>query len=291
MYTKNFFNKQELSTLVRSVIDNYNPMELKNTINLKNMDALIQKLMYHFAAEYDVEVKLIQSFIFLASSSTMASRMTSPDQGWHTDGTCQVIDGDCFNVWIPIYNDSTCSGIEVMTEEGNKQLYQTLGDPTYPLMIYLRDAAPWVFDIMKKDIPAEADMLLVKSYNGTILPVTKNKMHVVRCDNARPGDIAIFKQSELHRGFHENGIRIQLSLKFQTVDARLNPKPSNNLYKLFEKFTGGQGGYDQFMSFSKLFSPKYPMSKHGMLEKDLLVTLLKNMHKDLVKEKLVPEAV
>jgi hypothetical protein len=266
-------------------------MELKNTINLKNMDALIQKLMYHFAAEYDVEVKLIQSFIFLASSSTMASRMTSPDQGWHTDGTCQVIDGDCFNVWVPIYNDSTCSGIEVMPEEGNKQLYQTLGDPTYPLMIYLRDAAPWVFDIMKKDIPSEADMLLVKSYNGTILPVTKSKMNVVRCDNAQPGDIAIFKQSELHRGFHENGIRIQLSLKFQTADARLNPKPSNNLYKLFEKFTGGQGGYDQFMSFSKLFSPKYPMSKHGMLEKDLLITLLKNMYKDLVKEKLVPEAV
>jgi hypothetical protein len=291
MFTKNFFNKQELSTLVRSVIDNYNPMELKNTIALKNIDGLIRKLSYHFAAEYDTEVKLIQSFIFLASSSTMSSRMTSPDQGWHTDGTCQVIDGDCFNVWIPIYNDSTCSGIEVIPEQENKQLYETLGDPTYPLMVYLRDAAPWVFDVMKRDIPADADMLLVKTHNGTILPVAKNKMNVLRFDDARPGDIAIFKQSEVHRGFHENGIRIQLSLKFQTADARLNPKPSNNLYKLFETFTKGQGGYDQFMSFSKLFSPKYPMSKHGMLEKDLLVTLLKNMYKDLVKEKLVAEAV
>lgn len=291
MNTKNFLSKQELLRLIKCVMDNYNPADLKNTINLKSDEGLIQKITEHFECEYGVQVKYIQSFIFLASSTTMSSKATSPDQGWHTDGTCQVIDGDCYNVWIPIYNDSTCTGIEVIPEKENRELYRILDDATYPIMVYLRDTAPVVFDIMKGQISDDDDMIFAKAYNGVIVPASRKKIYIERCENPEPGDICIFKQSEIHRGFHKNGIRIQLSLKFQTINARLNPKPSNNLYKLFQNFSKGHGDYEQYMEFLKLFTPTSPISKHGMLEKDLLMTLLKNTCRELERELNVSEVV
>jgi len=284
MNVKKFFSQSELLTLIKCVIDNYNPTDLKNTINLACAGELIQKISDHFESEYGVRVKFIQSFIFLASSTTMSSKATSADQGWHTDGTCQIIDGDCYNAWIPVYNDSTCTGIEVIPESENKDLYAALGDATDPPVVYVRDTAPWVFDIMKGRIASNADMIFVKSYNGTILPVCKKDLHIVRCEDPQPGDISIFKQSEIHRGFHKNGIRIQLSLKFQAIDARLNSNPSNNLYKLFEAFAKGNGGYDEYMEFTKLFTPKTPLSKHGILERDAILSLLKNTCRELERE-------
>jgi hypothetical protein len=281
MYIENFLSTPELKSLISSVIESYDPAALRKSISLKNSDELINKITRFFAEEYGVQVKLWQSFIFLANASNMASEATEPDQGWHTDGSCQIFDGDCYNVWIPIYNDAVSTGIEVIPEKGNEELYAKLGDPTYPVIVYHRGAAPWVFDILKEQIPPETDMLLVKTYNGAIIPVAQYQVNMFRVENPEPGSMSIFKQWEVHRGFNDNGIRIQLVLKFQDVNAKLNTKPSNNLYKLFETFTQGKGGFDQYIEFMKMFMPKEPNSEHGILEKDLLMSLLKNSYKEL----------
>ena len=280
MYIENFLSKQELKSLIGSVIESYDPGALRKSISLKNSDGLINRITRFFAEEYGVKAKFWQSFIFLANSSKMAPGATASDQTWHTDGSCQIIDGDCYNVWIPIYNDAASTGIEVIPEKGNEELYAKLGDPTYPLTVYLRDAVPWIFDILKEQIPPETDTLLVKMYNGAIIPLGRYQTNMVRIENPKPGSLSIFKQSEVHRGFNNNGIRIQLVLKFQDVNAKLNVKPSNNLYKLFETFTQGKGGFDQYLEFMKMFTQKASISKHGILEGDLLMSLLKNTYQE-----------
>lgn len=273
---KNFFNQHELQLLIQSVIDNYDLLELKNTIHLQNIGVLIDKLIDHFRTELNVRVKHLQSFIFLASSTTMSSITNAPDQGWHIDGTNQLVDGDCYNVWIPLYNDSTKSGIEIITEKENKKLYQELGDVTYPIMVFTLEGFPSIFELLNASIAKDSDLILIKPNSGKILSVKKGELYIRRHVNPQSGDIEIFKQSELHRGFHDNGIRIQLSLKFRDENAALNSKPSNPLYKIFETYSQGQGGYNEFRNFLKFFTPKGQITKHGMLEKDLIMTLLKN---------------
>ena len=276
MYQQGFFNSNDIEILLNSVISNCESSELKNIIRLNNVDTVIQKLTEFFKNSMGIEVDFIQSYIFLASETTMVSRMISNDQGWHIDGTSQVIDGDCYNVWIPIYNDSYESGVEVISEEQNPDIYNSLGDPTYPVNIYTKNTASWIFKVLQEEIPEDTDLIIVKPHNGVVLSLELGQVNTWKCNHPEIGDIAIFKQTEIHRGFHSDGIRIQLSLKFKTKDAKLNAKPSNTQYQLFKVLSKGSDDYEQFCSFQEFLSAKPELSKHGRLERQAIVSLLKS---------------
>ena len=288
MYQHDFLNKNDLQALLNSVIINHGSSELKNTIRLNDIDGLIHKLTDFFSGNMGVQVDFMHSYIFLASETTMVSRMFNSDQGWHIDGTSQVIDGDCYNVWIPIYNDSSKSGVEIIPEEQNQDLYTSLGDLTYPVNIYTKNAASWIFKVLQEEIPDDTDLIIAKPHNGMVLPLALNQLKTKRYENPRVGDIAIFKQTEIHRGFHSDGIRIQLSLKFKTKEARLNAKPSNTEYQLFKVFSKGSDDYGSFCNFQKFFNTNPPVSKHGRLERETIVSLLRN---ELIKIKYSNYAV
>lgn len=274
---KNFFNQQELQTLRKSILENLKTLDTDNNINLKNADDLINKIKDYFSSNLNIAANFIRAGVILASESTMRPRMGTVSEGWHVDGACRFVDGDCYNVWIPIYNDSSNSGIEIITHADNSELYTELGDQTYDIEVTTQKGAPWIFDLIKAKIKSDSEMIFFKPENAKLVITAKNKIYITRLDSPVTGDIAIFKQSEIHRGFHYHGIRIVVNLKFMDSNAKLNSKPSNTFYRLFEIYSKGQNyDYELFSVFINNFIPKQDLSKHGLLERELINTVLKN---------------
>lgn len=274
-YKKNFLNKEELDLLLRSVIEDNNSFRAKNVLELRGIEDIHTKIHQFFIENLGIEVDFLNSFIFFACETTMNSRIDSNSTGWHTDGTCSIVDGDCYNIWLPIYNDSSHTGIEVIPEEDNKELYAQLGDPTEVPMIYAKETSPEIFGFFSGKIPSDTDLVIVKVASGLILPITKSKLKILRFENSQPGDVVIFKQSDLHRGFHSDGIRIQLSLKFRNKNSKINQKSTNEFYKLFESINSGDQTFDNYQKFLEFILPTGQLSKHGVLEKQATSSLLK----------------
>ncbi|TCI85710.1 hypothetical protein [Tenacibaculum sp. M341] len=243
-------------------------------IELKNIEPIHEKLQRLFKEELGKEVEFLNSFIFFASSTTMKSRMNSNNMGWHTDGSCSFVDGDCYNVWIPIYNDSKSTGLEVVSESENPELYAQFGDPTEVPIIYSKENSEEVFGFFKNSIPEDTDLIVVKVASGLVLPISKKRLKIDRYENPSPGDIVVFKQSELHRGFHDGGIRIQLSLKFRLKNAEINKKTTNQFYKLFETVSPEEKNFNNYQRFLEFIFPQGQLSKHGNLENEAINSLL-----------------
>ena len=290
-YIKNFFNIEELKSLNKSVSEGTDSMS-GNIITLKNIEPIINKIKKHFLDEFSIEVEPLRNYLFLASNSTMSyGRAPSRNPQWHTDGTCRLVDGECFNVWVPLYNDSSESGIEVIRKEQNKNLYTDI-DPKEHLTIYNNFEHPRIFSAL----PDTVDLLCIQESSGLILPVSSSNLYIERYENTQPGDIVIFRQSDIHGGFHRGGIRIQLSLKFYCKTAKLNKKSSNQQYKIFESFKNlteknnitnvyehssksdhlPKSEFEDYLIFlDQFYHTKKKLSKHGMLELDLVRSLLR----------------
>ncbi len=294
IYQKGFLNFEDLQNLRRSTSVGVSSM-IGNIIVLKNIDNILIKIKKYFAECCELEVEYLRSFLFLASDSTMSfggAQRLNPQ--WHTDATCRLIDGDCYNVWIPIHNDSECSGLEVISREKNEKLYENI-DPNEHTTIYNKFDHSRMFDALPSLVPADTDLILIQEASGLIQPESIAKLNVARYDNSLPGDILIFKQSDIHGGFHDGGIRIQLSLKFLCKNAKLNRQSSNEQYKVFETLRMLRSNNEAFDIVNKspenanekireikeyltfldtYYSVNKKLSKHGMLEKGVVRSLL-----------------
>jgi hypothetical protein len=275
-HQKDFLTNDELQCLITSVRANYAQSNLKNAIHLKGVDHILKKIERCFEEKLLREVEHVQSLIFLSSTTTMAPRMLSASQGWHIDGFSTYIEGECFNVWLPIYNDSTDTGLEIISEEHNKELFAKIGDQTEEPLVYTKETAPRMFKILTGKIPPDSDLLIVKVASGLTLPIKKGNAQILRYENPSAGDVVIFKQTDIHRGFLSNGIRIQLSLKFRVKDSRLNTRHTNTFYKLFESIYGSKKSIGEYRDFMEMFIPKPEVTKHGSLERETILSLLKS---------------
>ncbi len=282
-YARKLLTQDELNILIQNVKNNYSLTGVKNKITLDKLGSIVPKLTSYISQAMDDEVEFLDlNFIFLASHTTMAPLINSESLGWHTDNTCSVIDGNCYNAWIPLFNDSPETGIEVIGDGQNKELFDRLGNPTFPLKVYCKKTAPGVFKLFPQVAGTDYDMIFVKPAHGTIVPFRERDLDISRSERPEAGDVAIFKQSDIHRGFHARGIRIQLSMKFASKKAQLNTAPSNSYYQLFKNFqpTLGQNSARNisdiatFYRLLEMVTPKEPLSKHGRLEQDLIQSLL-----------------
>lgn len=272
-FLKAFLDQHELEMLTQSLIDNHDPAY--NVIDLDNIESIKSKIIAAIKQEFGVETEFLMSYIFLACETTMEA--ITARGGWHTDGTSCIVDGDCFNAWIPVYIDSTDTGLEIITQNQNRDFYQQIGDRTNPLQMLTKEVAPDIFKLI--GAPDDSNQVAINHFNGALVPFNINDLQVSRIDHPQAGDLGLFKQADIHRGFHTNGVRIQLSLKFISKQATLNKKGSNWQYAMFERITGG-GDIHQFQDTQKILEKrthKKPVSKHGRLEA-LLIKFLLDQH-------------
>ena len=267
-YQPAFLNPDEVIKLAKSVKENHN--SASNLIDLTAIEDIKAKVAKAITAQYAVEVRFLQSFVFLACSTTMENFHLT--DGWHTDGTSRVVDGDCFNAWLPIYVDSTNTGIEVIDQEDNPAFYQQLGDLTQPLEIAMRKTQPQIFNII--NAPAELDKMVVNRFSGNVVPYNDSQVQVSTCKAPNPGDLCLFRQNDIHRGFHTDGVRIQLSLKFVSTQAKLNQRHTNLDYPVLRNFIGGNDIHQFLVAQQQMSSTKH-LSKHGRLEGEFIQSLLR----------------
>lgn len=284
-YQNNFLNADELTTLRTSASAAALSVKSDNRIELQGVEAILAKVAAYIQQTTGQEVEHLFSYVFLASESTMnygKPPRTMPS--WHVDGTSQWVDGDCFNAWIPLYNDSSETGMAYIPESENQALYAGLGDQTSPLQVFTREKDAALFGLLPPGTPEAVDMILIRPDSGLIMPIASAQLNIERFDNPTAGDLGLFRQSEVHGGFHQGGIRIQLSLKFRAKDARLNRKATNLDYNLFENLSRNILGqpepadasqeFAQFDGFLKLYAPGGALSKHETLKVDTIRALL-----------------
>ncbi|MCJ8273192.1 MAG: hypothetical protein MJK04_27800 [Psychrosphaera sp.] len=258
--------------------------ELENVLELNGVEPVISKVGEWVGQMVGNEVEYLIAFIFLASDSTMNfGKPHSVCPSWHTDLTNRWVDGDCFNAWIPLYINAQGSGVSIISEMDNPLLYSEL-DPTYKFSIYTREKQSAMFDLLAPNCGPQIDMMVVTMHNGVIKLLNSDTLNIRRFDNAFVGDVGLFNQGHIHGGFHQKGIRIQLSLKFRVKTATLNKKPSNELFKVFENVQS-QGfalplpknnceEFEAFNAFRKNLLKRDKLTKHANLKIDLIKALL-----------------
>jgi len=268
LHTKQFLDKYELDYLTKIILRNYEPTN--NSIHLEDADEIIKKVKNSIEEYNGCEVEYLTSYFFLACSTTM-DRFES-NGGWHTDATCRAIEGDCYNAWIPIYVDSTNTGLEIIETLSNEGFYENLGDLTEPLTVYSRKSSEILFDAVR--VNKNLYFMAVNKFSGKVLPFSDESVNSTKILDPSAGDIVVFKQSELHRGIHDNGVRLQLSLKFFDKKCSLNKKATNQDYMLFKNFIQSDSILE-FLKAKSLISGSRLLSKHGRLEKELVHALLR----------------
>lgn len=254
-----------LKQLIVAVKTNFNPHT--NQVELAGAEAAVGELLRITEQEVGNKVSYYKSHLFIASPTT-------PPE-WHTDLSSSEVNGDCYNIWVPLFVKASPAGIRVIPKEKNADLYEKLGDSRLQVDIFERAAAPKLFDLAR--VSSQYDILFLKKELGMLLPYQTQALHIESYQEAKVGDLAIFKQDEVHSGIGDNGIRLQLQLKFITAGTRLNAEPSNRLYQLFKTYTGSTDDLQQFKSFSSQVSgimENKQLSKHGRLQAQLVPTLL-----------------
>jgi hypothetical protein len=285
-YQKEFLNPEELQQIRRSVAA---AVALKNdNVNIiepVGIDNILAKIAEHITGLTGQSVEYFRSFLFLASESTMVyDRAPQEIPGWHKDATCALVDGDCFNAWLPLYNEAENSGVAVISAAKNPQIYDKLEDLSYPLSIYTKQNDPAFFNMLEGKIGPDIDMVLITPHNGVVVPINTNQLNITRYENPTAGDLAIFKQTEIHGGFHQSGVRIQLSLKFRAKDAGLNRTDSNPEYRLFtnisRKFMGKSvpktinEEFAEYQVIRQIAFPDKGVSQHATMKLELMKALL-----------------
>ncbi|MGA4607261.1 hypothetical protein [Pseudoalteromonas maricaloris] len=266
-YTSGFLSELELQSLRECVRKSYDPVS--NMIELDGASPVIEKIIDKISTVFGLETRYLTSYVFLACDTTM--ERFKVNGGWHTDATCSTIDGTCFNAWLPIYVNSENTGLEIIEKTNNPKFYAKLGDSTEPLAILSKLGAPHLFNASKED----HNYVAVNKYSGTLTTFSERDLQISRVDSPKPGDLCLFEQTDIHRGYHTDGMRIQLSLKFFCNKAKLNSKPTNPEYKLFKNLTGKEDIHS-FLAIKKLISTDRKLSKHGTLEAAIVDLLLRN---------------
>ncbi|QDE40697.1 hypothetical protein FIV34_16525 [Luteibacter pinisoli] len=237
------------SSLVEKLIDDTLSSYDPQSTNIELMDhAAIDELRDIAARAVGRPLYYWKAFLFVATETTMETVSSDASDGWHIDGsTTDAGHGvDCFNTWIPLYVSGASTGLAVIPREKNVELYACLGDARLPLGIYTRERAPEVLQQLQAD---SADFVFIRHATGDSVAALRGDLYVETIDAPVVGDAAIFYQNDIHRGFHEDGVRIQLSIKF--TDSPLTSASRATHAKLKE------------------------LSKHGRLEGVLVRELLK----------------
>ena len=208
-YFSGFLTKHELGALCADALSAYS--SVRNELDLSR-SATLDALRCRLEARLDRRLRHFGAFLLLVSDTTIETANGNASEGWHTDGSCALVSGDCFNAWIPLYNSSRSSGLEVIPECDNAWIYEHLGDPVSPLEIFVKTSSRHIFDHLAAS--DDTDILLLRRGIRKSLLLAWKDLRVVRHDAPLAGDLALFRQTEIHRGIHDGGIRIQLSLKF-----------------------------------------------------------------------------
>lgn len=188
------------------------------------------------------ELLFFKAFLFLLSKTTYSGIADTDSEGWHNDASCDDVDGECINAWIPLYCSDPLSGLRIATREDNGWLYSKLPVPRARVDVLTRRRRQELFKTGGDD----AIVLDVK--NGAGFAFSRQDLKVREVLGGSVGNLVLFDQNELHQGFHGDGIRIQLTLKFRTAVS----------------------------SVRSVVFPETPIapSKHGVLERQLIQELL-----------------
>jgi len=213
-YLENFLSDATLRTLAADVLQAYNPQV--NAIDLSH-SCVIDEIRQSLEPIVQRPLRYFGAFLLLVSHTTIETATKNVSEGWHVDSSCAHVSGDCYNTWIPLYNSSTNTGIQVIAQADNSEIYRHMGDATLPLEILVRTSAQEVFERLDA---TDADLVLLRRDGSRSLVLNWSDVAICSRNNPCVGDVALFKQTEIHRGFHQNGIRIQLSVKFMDADAK-----------------------------------------------------------------------
>lgn len=245
-YVENALSNSTLQTLCVDVLHAYEPAT--NSVDL-SMSHAIDEIRCLSEEVLQRHLRYYRAFLLLVSKTTIETANNNASEGWHVDSTCAHVDGPCYNAWIPLYNSSNNTGIEVITSANNPEIYSHLGDNKLPLDVFVRTSANEIFERLKDR--CEADLILLRREASRSLVLGWRDVVVSSHMNPEIGDLALFQQTDIHRGCHDDGIRIQLSVKFLSSESKImnvGPPPASALKSL---------------------------SKHGRLEAQLIQELLR----------------
>lgn len=244
-YLESFLSDVTLRALAADVLQAYNPPA--NAIDLAS-SRVVEEIRQSLEPVLQRPLRYFGAFVLLVSQTTIETATQNTSEGWHVDSSCAHVGGDCYNAWIPLYNSSTHTGIEVIAQDDNPEIYEHLGDATLPLDILVRTSAQNVFERLTAS--GDADLILLRREASRSLVLNWSDVAISSRSNPYVGDVALFKQTDIHRGFHHDGIRIQLSIKFLDAEAR------------------------EIRTQAPQVSTPKPLSKHGRLEAQLVRELL-----------------
>jgi hypothetical protein len=291
-YQTQFLDAQALrqlreSTLRALTLDDANE-DVQNAVELSGIDTIIHRIAAHVNESTGTAVDFLNSSIALVCDATANfGRQPGMTPNWHTDQSNRWVNGDCFNVCMPLYNDAIQSGLSIISGDDNKELYQQLGDQSYPISIYSRQKNPTFFKMLPPNTPEYIDLLILNGYEGTIAPMSSSTINISTFEQLCPGDIGVYKHSDIHGSFLKSGMRIELTLKFKALDASLNRAHSNELFPTFNNMYTGLFGHPKpkndseeliaFDSFRKQFLYPEKRAKHEFLKVELIRAMLKKM--------------
>lgn len=245
-YLSGFLCPDSVARLSSDVLASFRPG--RNVVDLM-YSPVVSELAARVSEQVGQPLRYFKAFVFLLSDTTAETATSNEAEGWHVDDSCTLVDGECFNVWIPLYCSSSDSGVRVIERARNQELYALLGDETLPLDIWVRSSAERTFSQLA-DIGG-AEIIMIRRGSSCSAALRWEDIEITEALNPVLGDVAVFSQRELHQGHHRGGVRIQLSIKFMTADARI-------IYQVDDQLI-----------------PSKPLSKHGRLEAQLVSELLR----------------
>jgi len=243
LYLQQQLPRSLVDQLIREVLDAYSPSH--NALDLE-LNGAVKELKLIAEGVIQENLRYLSAFLFLVTDTTFETSVSGHGNGWHIDGTTKYVSGDCYNIWIPIYTSSNETGLEVITHADNLEIYEQLGNPLLTANVITKVKSKQLFNKLTRR--EDSDLLIIGN-DTNILEISSKDLSIHSILSPSVGDLAIFKQNELHRGRHSNGVRIQLSIKFVT-----NHSVVDNAYYVKT-------------------APKM-LSKHGRLESHLIKELL-----------------
>lgn len=192
------------------------------------------------------DVVFFKAFLFLLTETTYEGVRGDDGEGWHNDASCNDVNGECINVWIPLYCSGQSSGVRVAASRDNEWLYSALPQAGARLDVLTKERRPDLFEADGSD-----DLLVIDAANGAGISLKFSDLSLQAAIGVSVGDAVIFSQSDLHQGIHGDGVRIQLTLKFVA--------DSNE---------------DTIAQTASSTATQPKLSKHGVLERQLIRELL-----------------
>ncbi|MBK0026994.1 hypothetical protein IAE57_12535 [Stenotrophomonas sp. S48] len=235
------------SSVVVDLLDEVLQAKLLETNQLMiEPDRSVEAIKRLVGASIGRDITFFKAFLFLLTETTHESARANDGEGWHNDASCNDVDGECLNVWIPLYCSAKSSGLRIAPRHRNEWLYSALPRPRARLDVLTKTKRPDLFDPDSSD-----DLLIIDKDNGGGISARLSDIDIEDVSNVTVGDAAIFSQSDLHQGMHAEGVRIQLTLKFLTA------------------------GTSHIANQRYMPAPTPPsLSKHGRLERQLMQELL-----------------